>query len=81
MRQDIRARSDSKHGIVVIGASAGELEVLQVILSQLPHDLPACLFVVATSVMPCPLTNAMDERDWPTSCTAGPSTMARMPSS
>lgn len=77
MRQDIRARSDSKHGIVVIGASAGELEVLQVILSQLPHDLPACLFVVAASVMPsvmpCPLTNAMDER--------GTSTMARMPSS
>lgn len=34
------------HDIVVIGASAGGLEVLKEILSHLPADLPASLFIV-----------------------------------
>jgi two-component system chemotaxis response regulator CheB len=32
--------------IVVIGGSAGSLEVLKTIFSRLPHDLPAAIFVV-----------------------------------
>ena len=32
--------------IVVIGTSAGGLEALDVVIGQLPHDLPASIFIV-----------------------------------
>jgi two-component system, chemotaxis family, protein-glutamate methylesterase/glutaminase len=34
------------HDIIVIGASMGGVEVLSKLVSQLPSDLPAALFVV-----------------------------------
>ena len=46
MQQEVRARAGAMRDIVVVGASSGGLEVLQLILSRLPADLPACLFVV-----------------------------------
>jgi two-component system chemotaxis response regulator CheB len=36
----------SHHDIVVIGASAGGIETLTTLVSGLPPDLPAALFVV-----------------------------------
>lgn len=48
----------SGHDIVVIGASAGGVEALTRIVANLPHDLPAAIFVVlhvpphASSVLP-----------------------------
>ena len=36
----------AKRNIVVIGTSAGGIEVLQTLLAALPWDLPASLFVV-----------------------------------
>ena len=36
----------AQHDIVVIGASAGGIEALQELVSRLPPDLPAALFVV-----------------------------------
>jgi two-component system chemotaxis response regulator CheB len=50
--------------IVVIGASAGGIEALTTIVANLPHDLPAALFVVvhitadATSTLPRILSRA-----------------------
>ena len=42
-----RAREDlPRRDIIVIGGSAGALEVLATIISQLPRDLPAAVFVV-----------------------------------
>jgi two-component system chemotaxis response regulator CheB len=46
MPQEVRAYLALTRDIVVIGASAGGFEVLQLILSRLPSDLPASLFVV-----------------------------------
>ena len=34
------------HDIIVIGASAGGVEALQLLLRELPRDLPAAVFVV-----------------------------------
>jgi two-component system chemotaxis response regulator CheB len=36
----------ARHDIVVIGASAGGVEVLQVLVSGLPSDFPAAVFIV-----------------------------------
>jgi CheB methylesterase len=36
----------SGHDIIVVGASAGGVEALQTLISGLPRDLPAALFVV-----------------------------------
>lgn len=50
--------------IIVIGGSAGALEVLQALVAKLPHDLPASIFVVIhisparESVLPQILTRA-----------------------
>ena len=46
MTDKILAPTAPLHDIVVIGASAGGLAVLQTILSQLPPDLPASIFIV-----------------------------------
>lgn len=46
MTHHIIAPATPAHDIVVIGASAGALGVLQTILSQLPPDLPASIFIV-----------------------------------
>jgi two-component system, chemotaxis family, protein-glutamate methylesterase/glutaminase len=46
------------HDIIVIGASAGGVEALKELVSRLPADLPAAIFVVlhvppeATSLLP-----------------------------
>ncbi|RAZ83142.1 chemotaxis protein CheB [Mesorhizobium hawassense] len=41
-----RSKHSNKHNIVVIGASAGGIEPLKQIVSDLPADLPAAVFVV-----------------------------------
>jgi len=54
----------AKRDIIVIGGSAGALEVLKALVSKLPHDLPASVFVVIhlspvrESVLPHILTRA-----------------------
>ena len=54
----------AKKDIVVIGASAGGMEALQKLVSRLPGDLPASIFVVwhlspgAKSILPSVLTKA-----------------------
>jgi chemotaxis response regulator CheB len=35
-----------RHDIIVIGASAGGIQALQVLVAVLPGDLPAALFIV-----------------------------------
>jgi two-component system chemotaxis response regulator CheB len=54
----------ARKDIVVVGASAGGMEALQKLVSRLPHDLPASLFVVwhlspgARSVLPSILSRS-----------------------
>jgi len=46
--RDMRNRSviPKGHNIIVIGTSAGGLEALDSLVSQLPSDLPSTVFVV-----------------------------------
>src|SRR5262252_8017288 len=54
----------AKRDIIVIGGSAGALEVLKALVAKLPQDLPASIFVVVhisparESVLPQILTRA-----------------------
>src|ERR1051326_3375940 len=47
MRRGVQTLMASKgHDIIVIGTSAGGLEALDILIGQLPTDLPASIFIV-----------------------------------
>jgi len=58
------------HDIIVVGASAGGVEALEQLASNLPQNLPAAIFVVlhipahTTSVMPHIINRMLKKTAW-----------------